>query len=99
MNFILGKTKFHSLKILLHSIVISSIVIGKHTKNMCKKKTTPFRCKTQGGKFQTKHQSDVEILLPELDATKIIICNFRVDESQGNHKYNMIMGHDMLSES
>ena len=37
MNFIIGKSKFYYLKIVLDSIVISSIVLGKHTKTLRKK--------------------------------------------------------------
>ena len=45
-----------------------------------------------------KHQSKVEIVLPELDAMKSITWNFHVDDSQGNYKYNMILGSDILSK-
>ena len=35
----------------------------------------------QGGELQTKYQSKVDILLPELDATKIITRDFHVGDS------------------
>ena len=36
--------------------------------------------------------------MPELDAAKIVTCNFHVDGFQGNYRYNMILGQDIFSE-
>ena len=36
--------------------------------------------------------------MPELDATEIILRNFHVDDLQGNHKCDMILGLDVLTE-
>ena len=59
MNCRLGKSNFHSIKILLDYKVSSLILPVKHMKNLLNKKTTSFRWKNQGGKLQTKHQSKV----------------------------------------
>ena len=40
----------------------------------------------------------MELVLPELDATKSVTWNFYVDESQKNSRYVMIIGRDVLLE-
>ena len=96
MNCSLGKARFKSLRILLDCGASSSIVLGKNTHKLWKKTTKPVRWITQGGDFQTTYKSKVEIVLPELDATNIITWDFHVDDSQGNHKYGMILGRDIF---
>ena len=39
--------------------------------NVRKKQTAPVTFKTLGGEFQSRHQSKVEILIPELYEIKI----------------------------
>ena len=38
-----------------------------------------------------RYKSNIYIVLPKLDATKIISWNFYADDSPGNHKYGMIL--------
>ena len=37
----------------------------------------------------------VEIVLSEIDEMKSVTWNLYVDDAQGNHKYNMILGSDI----
>ena len=60
------------------------------------KNTKLVHWKTEGGEFQTKHQSKVEIVLPELNVTKSMTRNFRVDDLEGNRKHNMRIERDIL---
>ena len=50
----------------------------------CKKKTMTVRWSTIWGEFNTKYTSKLEIALPELDATKIVVLNIHLDYLQGN---------------
>ena len=43
----------------------------KYMQNVRKKQTAPVTFKTLGGEFQSRHQSKVEILIPELYEIKI----------------------------
>ena len=56
--------------------------------------TNPVYLSTQGGDFNTNYTSKEEIVLNELDTTKIVTWDFRIDESQGTHTYVMILGLD-----
>ena len=60
--------------------------------------TIAIRCSTQGGFFQTNYKSNLEVVLPEFDAAKSMKWEFHVDDSQGDHNYNMILVRDILSE-
>ena len=75
----------------------SSIVLPRHAQKN-KKMATLVLWSTQVGELQTKYKSNIEILLPKFDATKIITWEFHVDNSQRNHKYDMILGRDIFSE-
>ena len=60
--------------------------------------TNPVRWSIQLGGFNNYYTSKVYILLQKLDAKKGIALNFHMDDSWGNHRYNMILGCDILSE-
>ena len=59
MNCTFGKAKFDSLRILLYSGSISSIVIGKHTQKLRNKMTKSVYWSTQGGDFHTSSKIKV----------------------------------------
>ena len=56
------------------------------------------RCIAQRGYFNNNYTSDVEIVLPELNATNSVAWDFDVDESEVNYGYNMIRVRDILSK-
>ena len=53
---------------------------------------------TKGGNFRTSHTAKVQITLPELDSNKIVIWNCHADLTDGNSRYDMIIGRDLLRE-
>ena len=63
---------------------------------MWNKNNKPVHWSKKVGDFNTHYTSKVEIVLPELDATKSVMWNFHLDELQGNHRYNIILGHNIL---
>ena len=98
MNIRLCKAKYLTLMILLDSGVSSSIVLGKHTHKLFHKKTQTFKWSTQGGDFLTTYTKNVELVIPELDATKSMTWTFHVYYLQKNPRYDMIIGKDLLLE-
>ena len=76
----------------------SLIVLGEHTRTLRHKNTQPVKWRTQGSDFLTPHKTNVELVPPELDATKTVPWDFHVDDSQKNSQYDMIKGQDLLSE-
>ena len=98
MNNRLINVKLNSLQIILDSRASCYIVLGKHTQKSRKKNTKPVCWNTQGGEFQMRYTTNVDTILPELYATKIAKWNFHVDDSQNKHRYDIILGRDILSE-
>ena len=66
--------------------------------SLWKKNTKQVRWSKQGIDFNNKFTIKVEIVLAELYLLKILMCNFHVDDLQGRHRYDMIIGCDILSE-
>ena len=48
--------------------------------------------------LQTNYTASVEFILQELYATKRLMRNFHLNDSQENARYDMTLGWDMLSE-
>ena len=69
MNDRLGKSNFNSLR----------IILSKHTHKPQKKNTKQVNWITQGVYFNNNYTSKVEIILPDLDETKIVMWNLYVD--------------------
>ena len=76
----------------------SLIVLGEHTRTLRHKNTQPVKWRTQGSDFLTPHKTNVELVWPELDATKSMTWSFHVDDSQKNSRYDMKIGRDLLLE-
>ena len=87
MNGILGKANIYSLMFILYYGDIYYIISGKQAQKLRNKNTKQLHRSTQGGDFNTNYKIRLEIVLPELDATKIIMCNFHVDYLQGTFRY------------
>ena len=81
----LGKVKCLTLRIILDSSANSSIDLGKHTEKLRHKKTQPVKWSTQGSDFLTTYKTNVELVLPELNATKRMTWSFHVDDLQKIH--------------
>ena len=63
-----------------------------------KNNTKPVLWSTQGGDSKISFTTKVENFLPEIDATNVLTCNFRVGDLQGRHIYDMIMWHEIFPE-
>ena len=51
---------------------------------------------TQDGNFTTSMKVNIDFLLPELSATKILMWNFHVEKST-HGRYDMIQGRDIIT--
>ena len=95
-NVRLGKSKYHTLRILLDSSTSSLILLVNNTHNLRHKKTQPVKWITQGDDFLTTYKTNVELVRPELDVTKSVTWNFHVNDSQKNSRYYMSIGRYLL---
>ena len=98
INCRLGKVKFNSLGILLNYGSISFIIIGIYEHKFLKKDTNQVCWITQGCDFNNNCTSKVGTLLPNIDARKSVMWDFHVDDLQGTHRYNAILGNNILSK-
>ena len=73
------------------------ILLGKFASKLRKKKTKPQKWITQAGTIKTNQRAKVDLILPELDATKIVTWDCHVDDSLVLGRYDMIIGRDLLS--
>ena len=96
INDRIGKAKFNLLPIILDSGESSYIVLGKYTHKLRKKKTKQVHWITQVGNFKENYMTNLEIIQKKMDAMKSVKCNFHMDDSQGNHSYDMILGRDFI---
>ena len=92
MNCRLVKAKFSSLRILLDLGASSNIFTRKHKKKPQKINTKPVLLSNQGSDFNTSLPTKVEIFLPRLNSKIIVMWNLHMYDSQGHHRYGMILG-------
>ena len=51
---------------------------------------------TKRWNFDKNYTNKVEIVLPELYGTKSVMWNFHVDDLHVKHRYNILLGYDIL---
>ena len=97
MNTRSGRKRFINLQILLESGSSSTIVIGKLTSKLKRKKPPEITTwETQAGKFTTSQKVNVDFCLTELSATKIVSWKCHVD-NKTNSRYDMILDIELLT--
>jgi hypothetical protein len=62
------------------------------------KKDTTTTWNTKGGNFQTSKKCKTTFILDEFFESKSIEWNLHFDSTSGPHWYDMILGHDVMSE-
>ena len=67
-----GKPKIANLRILFDLGASFTIITGKYAQKLRIKTTKPQNWRTQAGNFQTNKRAKIELILPELDMTKIV---------------------------
>ena len=78
--------------------ISSSIILEKFVRKLCMKNDTTTSWITKGGNFQTSKKCKTTFILKEFFENKSIEWNLHDDSTPGPHQYDMILGHDVLSE-
>ena len=98
VNTRLGKSRFKKIRILLDSGSSGSIILEKYVRKLRMKKDTTTNWNTKGGNFQTSKKCKTTFTLNEFFENKSIEWNLHVDSTPGPHRYDMIIGRDIMSE-
>jgi len=98
INRRLGKVKMDKISILLDSGSSGSIVVERVVRKLRMKHDSSTTWQTKGGTFRTTKRCEASFVLPEFYRNKAIDWEFHVDSTKGPHKYDMIIGRDLMSE-
>ena len=98
INTWLGKSRFKKIRILLDSGSSGSIILEKIVHKLCMQNDTTTSWITKGGNFQMSKKCKTTFILKEFFENKSIEWNLHVDSTPGLHRYDMILGHDIMSE-
>ena len=98
INTWLGKSRFKKIRILLDSGSSGSIILEKFICKLCMQNDTTTSWITKGGNFQTSKMCKTTFILKEFFEKKSIDWNLLVDSTPGLHRYDMILGHDIMSK-
>ena len=95
VNTQLGKSRYKKIRILLDSGISGSIILEKFVRKVHMQNDTTTSWIMKGGNFQT---SKTTFILKEFFENKSIEWNLHVDSTPGLHRYDMILGHNIMSE-
>ena len=95
----LGKSRVSKLVVLFDTGSSGSIILEKYVKKLrCRDdKTTQWL--TKGGIFNTTKKCKTNFVLDEFFENRAIEWNLHVDTTPGPHRYDMLIGRDLLEES
>ena len=94
----LEKSRFKKIRILLDSGSSGSIILEKFVRKLRMQKDTTTNWITKGGNFQTSKKCKTTFILKEFFENKSIEWNLHVDSTPGPHHYDMILGHNVMSD-
>ena len=98
INTRLGKSRFNKIRILLDSGSSGSIILEKYVRKLRMKNDHKTVWDTKGGTFRTSKKCKTTFILNEFFQNKAIEWNLHVDSTPGPHRYDMILGRDVMSE-
>ena len=98
INTWLGKSKFKKIRILLDSGSSGSIILEKFVRKLRMKNDATTSWIMKGGNFQTSKKCKTTSILKEFFENKSIEWNLHEDSTPSLHQYDMILGHNVLSE-
>ena len=78
--------------------VSGSMILKKFVHKLRMQNHTTTSWITKGGNFQTSKKCKTTFILKEFFKNKSIKWNLHVDSTPGLHRYDMILGHDVMSE-
>ena len=88
--------KIHKLKALIGTGASATIVAQVHVKDLTQKHGQTVRRTTIAGTFNTKSKCPIKFSLPEFFSNRIIEWTVHVDNSDAPHRYDIIIGRDIL---
>ena len=88
----------HKLKVLLDSGASGSIITSTHVRKLPKTHTSERLWATQAGPMTTHSTCDIKFTLPEFFETRVIEATVNIDERVGPHRYDMLIGRDLLQK-
>jgi hypothetical protein len=94
----LGKSNIHKLRVLFDIGSSGSIIVAKFIKNLHIENDTKTEWLMKGGTFHTSGKCTTNFILNEFYASKVIEWILHVDKTFGPHRYDMIIGHDLMSQ-
>jgi hypothetical protein len=94
----LGKSSIHKLRVLFNSGSSGSIIVAKFVKNLHIENDTKTEWLTKGGTFHTSGKCMTNFILNECYESKVIERILHVDKTSGPHRYDMIIGRDLMSQ-
>ena len=78
--------------------ISGSIILEKFVRKLRMQKDTTTNWITKGGNFQTSKKCKTTFILKEFYENKSIEWILRVDSTPGPHRYDIILGRDVMSE-
>ena len=90
--------KIHKLKALLDTGASANIIAQKHVKDLAQKHGQAVQWTTKAGTFTTNSKCPIKFSLPEFFSNRIIEWTVHVDGSDASHRYDIIIGRDILEE-
>jgi hypothetical protein len=93
-----GKSSIHKLRVSFNSGSSGSIIVAKFVKNLHIENDTKTEWLTKGGSFHTSGKCTTNFILNEFYESKVIEWILHVDKTFGPHRYDMIIGHDLMSQ-
>jgi hypothetical protein len=94
----LGKSSIHKLRVLFNSGSSGSIIVAKFVKNLHIENDTKTEWLMKGGTFHTSGKCTTNFILNEFYKSKVIEWILHVDKTFGPHRYDMIIGRDLMSQ-
>ena len=99
INTWLGKSRYKKVRILLDSGSSGSVILEKFVRKLSMQKDTTTNWIMTGGNFQMSKKCKTTFILKEFYENKSIEWNLHVDSTPGPHRYDMILGCDVMSSS
>jgi hypothetical protein len=98
VNTRLGKVRLDKCRILFDSGSSGSIIVEKFVRKLRLKSDMKTTWETKGGTFHTTKRCKTSFVLPEFFRNRAIDWDLHVDSTSGPHRYDMILGRDVMSE-
>ena len=98
VNSRLNRPTIHKLRVLLDSGASATLISKSHVKRLLVIPTEKSCWDTRAGVLTTHGKCEIKFSLPEFFTNRIIEWPVHVDDCPNSHRYDMIIGRDLLEE-